>query len=222
MDLNTLLPVIVFAVFVLIAFGMFALMIRQGRRHHEKVKALAPRLSLAFTGPAADLEKVPGPEALKPYLQTLMPWRLEGSRSGYAVALFLESRGSGKSRTSYTVIEAALNKPLPFDFQAGKEHALLILGKTLFRMQDIEVGVAAFDAAVRLRGENTEAVKALFSDPILRNALLQALESHPEISLSASKAHWEVPGSLLDEAKIDEVLDLVASLAASLERANRG
>ncbi|MBN8219108.1 MAG: hypothetical protein J0L75_20885 [Spirochaetes bacterium] len=213
-----LVPVGMFGAFAVLSAGILAFAARAQLRVHQKLRELAPRLPLRFTGPAADLEKVPGPERLKPLLQAFFPWRLEGSRGGFEVAAYPETRGSGKSKTSYTVVEAVLNRPVGFPFRAGREPALLSLGKALFKMQDIEVGEKAFDQAVRLQGADAAAIQSLFSDPVLQTAFLGALEKHPSVTLHDTRVRWEVQAVLTDEETYREALDLVVDLAAILEK----
>ena len=63
----------------------------------------------------------------------------------------MRARGSGKSRTTYTVVRADYPTPLPFELHIADQGTFIRLGKSLFGLRDVEVGDEAFDRAVRVK-----------------------------------------------------------------------
>src|SRR5512137_135711 len=76
------------------------------RRHHERMRRVADELGLTFHGPGEEPPGAAEPTGAQRLLQALKPWRLTGMREDVAVAIYLETRGSGKSRTTYSIVEA--------------------------------------------------------------------------------------------------------------------
>ncbi len=74
-----------------------------------------------------------------------------GVADGIEVSIFLESIGSGKTETKYTVVRADYPKPLSFEMRIGAEGAFTRLGKALFELRDVEIGDPEFDRAVRVK-----------------------------------------------------------------------
>lgn len=214
----SLIPWVAAGFMIAVSVGIVVFVFQKQIRTLDRIREIAPRLNLYMAGPAADPEALPGPKWVRGLVLSLSPWRLEGTRGDLSVAIYQEVRGGGKSKSTWTIVEAKLKTARESPFQVGREHALLGLGKLLFRMQDIEVGVADFDRLVRLKGEDPQSVKRLFSNPTLREAVLNALESSPDMVLTHEGARWEKRVNLVDEQAWRETLDRVVALAEALDR----
>jgi hypothetical protein len=141
-----LLMIAIMGVFVFVAY-------KQNKKLHEAMAGIANDLGLKYSGAASASPGAPGAGqgGFQQYLQVFNTWRLEGSRDGVPVASYTETRGSGRSRTTYTIVEAFLPSPLGCGLNLGRENVLTKLGESLFNLKDIQIGSPAFDAAVGSR-----------------------------------------------------------------------
>lgn len=235
---STLVPVILMVLLGIgfTGFGVWAAG-KSAARIRERARSLAAELgfdcveggpALAGAVEAQNLEGFTAKAAtlLTRLLATTMPWRLEGRVEDFRVTIRPETRSSGKSSTTYTIVEVFLPSPLPYKLRVAKEGLFTKLGKALFGLSDVEVGDPAFDPLVRIKAEDPLAARLLLGDEEAKRAFTALLESVDGLSGSLSggayadqeKLHWEKVGYHLDPAQIGAILELLVPAAKALAR----
>jgi hypothetical protein len=217
MDLTT---VIVIAIFVGTTLLSIPLIYRMLRRNHERMRAVADELEFTFHGGVDQPPGAPEQGFGQRLLKILQPWRLTGTRDGVAVAIYLESRGGGKSRTTYSIVEASFPRPLPFTLRVGRETALTRLGKAVFGIQDIEVGSDRFDAEVRIRTSDPERTRRLLADAGVQERILAALEASPTVIVTEKAVTWEKRGTVERAETYRTAIELVVPVVAAMRSAD--
>ena len=139
-----------------------------------------------------------------------------GVTDGVEVSIFLESVGSGKSETKYTVVRADYPKPLPFEMRIGAEGAFTRLGKALFDLQDVEIGVPEFDRAVRIKAADQEGARAALGKPGARDAVLGLLALSSSAFATNAYAQWVEQGYRFDPEKTRERVAATVAVARTL------
>jgi hypothetical protein len=190
------------------------------RRHHERMRRVADELGFSYNGPGAE---APGTlDTASPgqrFLQALKPWRITGMRDDVAVAIYLETRGGGKSSTTYSIVEASFPRPLPFKLRIGRETVLARLGKGVFGLHDIEVGVEQFDAAARVKGSDPDRIRDLLSGTGVQDRIVTALEASPTLTITEKAALWEKRGTGEAAETYRLAMDLVVPIVRALKDA---
>jgi hypothetical protein len=207
----------------------FALTFFANKRYIESMKRLAIDLGYLFTqGPspfpgargadapdinassayAAPSSAPEEPTFMKRVGLLLAPWRIKGHDADEEVLIYTVTRGSGKSRTTYTVTEMSLH-PKVGGFALSKEGFFSKVGKTLFGLQDIQLGDEEFDRKVMVKGKDPEAVKLALSSETLRRSIIDAFDAYPGMSITDAKIVYERQGSL---TKVDYFRPLIAAM----------
>ncbi len=169
-----------------------------------------------------EIEEPPGaaePTGPRRWLQVLKPWRLTGTRDDVAVAIYTETRGSGKSRTTYSIVEASFPQPLAFTMLVYRESAMAKFGKAMFGLKDIEVGSEQFDKAVRIKGSDPDRIARLLSGTGVQDRILEALQASPTISVGSKAAFWEKRGTVVKAETYRQAMDLVVPIVRALKDA---
>ena len=98
---------------------------------------------------------------------------LKYRHEGWEILLdtFSVSRGEGGSVT-YTRVQVPFSNPQGLGFKIYRESFLSSVGK-LFKMQDIEIGNAAFDSKFIIKGNDEGKIKLLLDDAVLKNLMYQ-------------------------------------------------
>jgi hypothetical protein len=135
---------------------------------------------------------------------------------GVEVSIFLESHGSGKTETKYTVIRADYPKPLPFEMRVGAEGAFTRLGKALFDLQDVEIGEPEFDRAVRIKTADQDGARAALGKAGARDAVLGLLGLSSSAFATNAYAQWVEQGYRFDPVKTRERVAAVVAVARTL------
>jgi hypothetical protein len=209
-----------------------ALVSRQRRRADAGMRQLAASLGfrLLENMEAVDRSIVPAMrqaalearEKMPPFFRKMAerPARgflcVAGVADGVEVTIFLESVGSGKSNTKYTVVRADYPKPLPFDMRVGSEGAFTRLGKALLDLSDIEIGDGEFDRAVRVKAADAAGAKAALGQPGARDAVLGLLALPGSTHATNAYAQWDQQGYHFDPAKTRERMAAVVAVARTL------
>ena len=232
----SLSPFLLFVIVVVVVTALTApRFIRVARRGREEAREIAEKLGLTFvggfdairanyleTGKAKALEGLERmPAFLRSFVEASAPWRMEGMRSGVRVAVYKETRRSGKSSQTYVVAKAWYPEPLPFKFRAAREGALAKLGKALFGLKDVQIGDADFDPKVRIRSDDESGAAAVFFRDAAASAFLALLERFPEAVAGSAFVSRERQASLLPREELAELLDLLAAFAAEVRPAGR-
>jgi hypothetical protein len=132
------------------------------------------------------------------------------------VSIFLESTGSGKSNSQYTVVRADYPKPLPFEMRIGAEGAFTRLGKALFELRDVEIGVPEFDRAVRVKTADEAGARAALGKPGARDAVLGLLALSSSAFATNAYAQWVEQGYRFDPVKTRDRVAAVVAVARTL------
>jgi len=133
------------------------------------------------------------------------------------VAVYPETRSSGKSSRTYVVAKAFYPAPLAFKFRASREGTMAKIGKALFGLKDVQIGDPDFDPKVRIRAEDEAAAASLFFREATASAFLALLERFPEAVADSAGVTRERQASLLPMEELEEVLDLLTAFAAEVK-----
>jgi hypothetical protein len=139
-----------------------------------------------------------------------------GTVDGVEAAVYLESRSSGRSNATYTVVRADYPKPLPFELRVGHEGVLTRLGKAIGGLSDVEIGDEEFDRSVRVKAADTAAARDALGRPGARDAVLSLLALSPSAYATGTCACWEQQGTYLDPEKTRTRLAAVVAVAGTL------
>jgi len=186
-----------------------------GFGYHEGWDVLRSELNTHYSPQLiAWMEKLPG--FIKNYLESMLPWSMEGVRAGVRVLVYTETRSSGKNSTTYLVCKAVYPAALPFKLRATKEGVFSKIGKAVFNLRDVEIGNMDFDPKVRIVSDDPNAAGELFYDKERAAALLSLLERYPTAWVDQDGAGWERVGSKLDYAEINDLADALTAFAATM------
>ena len=189
------------------------------RSHNERMRRVADELGFSYNGPGVEPPGVAEPSAAKRFLEVLRPWRITGMRDEVAVAIYLETRGGSKNKTTYSIVEASFPHPLPFALRLGRESVMAKIGKAVFGLQDIEVGVEQFDKAVRIKGSDPDRIRQLFSGTGVQDRILTALEASPTIFVTETTVRWEKRGTVEKAETYQQAMSLVVPIVRALKDA---
>ncbi len=178
----------------------------------EAVRRSVPEASQRAT--MENYEKLPAP--LRRLVEKAASFVIVGMVDGARIAIHLESRGSGKSQTTYTVVRADYPRPLPYDLRVGYEGTLVRLGKALFNLRDVEVGDEEFDRAVRIKAGDETAAKLLLGRPEAKAAILDLLALSKSAYATQSYAEWERQGVRFDVSEMRSVIGKLLPVARAL------
>ena len=226
--------VIVWIVLIIVVVG--ALGARASRKLRAQVTNLAASLGFqqlngmeAFTrrtpealrqAAAEQREKLP--ELVRAYVERSVDRRaaaascLAGVVDGVQITIYAETRGSGRSASTFTVVRADYPKPLPFELQIGYEGTFTRLGKELFGLSDVEIGDAEFDRAVRIKAADEAGARAALDKPGARDAILGLLALSKSAYATNVCAQWEQGGTHFAEPNTRARIAAVTAVARTL------
>ncbi|MBI4575379.1 MAG: tetratricopeptide repeat protein [Planctomycetes bacterium] len=141
--------------------------------------------------------------------------RLEGEVKGYPVTVDTFTRGSGKTRHTYTRFRLRLPRPLGLGLSLTKEGFLSGVAKA-FGSQDIQVGDAAFDAGVLVKGREAGRVRD-FLTPARRMCVRHFLWAQGGGRVDDDEVYVETWGQVTDMGVIQTTVHLMARVARVLE-----
>jgi hypothetical protein len=205
---------------------------RQSRKLRQSVRQLAAELGFEMLEGMAAVDRTIPPEQrqealdarekIPPALRGLVnraakgAMCLVGTSEGVPVLVYPDTRGSGRSSTTYTVVRAEYPAPLPVDLRIGSEGALTRLGKAVFSLRDVELGDPEFDRAVRVKSDDEAGARAVVGKPGARDAILGLLALSTSSYATKTYAQWEQQGRYFDPTKTRERLAAVVAVARSL------
>ncbi len=231
MELDGLTIIVVFILFAgLVVFIGISASRRHKRRIMEDAANLAALLGFELVeGVEAVRRSAPGfseqavmenykrlPVPLRRLVEEAASFVIVGTVDGAGIAIHLESRGTGESQTTYTVVRADYPKPLPYDLRVGHEGALLRLGKALFGLRDVEIGDEEFDRAVRIKAGDEVAAKVMFGRPQAKAAILDLLALSRSAYATQSYAQWEREGVRLEVSEVRSVIEKLVPVTRAL------
>jgi hypothetical protein len=205
------------------------------RSRHARAGASDLATALGFEllkGREAVRRVIPGPSAesaMKDYDKMPAPLRklfeasgaatcIAGTADGARITICFETRSSGKTSTTYTVVRADYPTPLPFELHIAHEGTFIRLGKALFGLRDLEIGDEAFDRAVRIKTGDDAAARAVLGNPGARAAILGMIALSTEAFATNAHATWERQGRRLDPSEIRAVIAALVPVTRTLGR----
>lgn len=136
--------------------------------------------------------------------------KLLGHVEGFDVEVWVFSRGSGKSRTTYTGFRTM---GIPTTMKLGSEGFWSSMGRAL-GITDVEVGETMFDEAIKVSGQPGE-VRALLDHPT-REFVYRAVKSY---GVSVDRAvYCEARGTVTDTGRIIDIVETQVKLAQALSQ----
>jgi hypothetical protein len=209
------------AVAVLFMIGFFIVavvaMVYMQKATVASMKKLAAELGYEFSGPGSDAS----PET-PPFLAGLASafgsWRIEGREGESRVRIYTITRGSGKSRTTYTVVDMSAPSSVQGTLKIAREGFFSKIGKTVFGTQDIQAGDEAFDKAVIVKGSDESAVKGLLSSSTLRDSILRAVTAYPTLEITNGELKFERQGIIKDAGFYRSLVSSMSEIAKEIRR----
>ena len=141
-----------------------------------------------------------------------------GHLEGQAVRLFVETRGSGKNRQSYTVAAGMIVPGFDLGLAVYKHGFLSSVGEWM-GATDIRIGEPSFDGAFVIKGDEPHRVQALLGHAGLRNALQQVLSSGYVFSVRDAGFRVECRGVTSDPQWMEWALRASGQIAQFLSEA---
>jgi len=165
-----------------------------------------------------DYEKMPGP-LRRLFESSASGSCIAGTVDGARITIYLESRGGGKSRSTYTVVRADYPKPLPFELHIAYEDTFTRLGKALFGLRDVVTGDEKFDRAVRIKAGDEANAKVALGNPDTKAAILGLIAPSREAIATNACAQWERQGIRFDPSRMRAVIAALVPVTRTLGNA---
>lgn len=132
------------------------------------------------------------------------------------------SRGSGRSRTTYTRVALTLKAPGAGSLALSPQGFLSGIGKAL-GMQDVEIGSERFDSAFMVKGNPPELAQSVFGDPILQDQLIELRQRvNFTLELSGDSLSFTEVGVPRDADYLEAVYNMLSDLADKLDGGSKG
>lgn len=181
--------------------GIFALVFIVSRAQHRRAET-------AWSQAAADLGLQYTPSGFGTRRQ------MDGVIDGHVVVVDVVVRGSGKNQSRYTRFRVRYSNKLPLRMRLSRQGFFSGVVK-LFGAQDLEVGEAAFDDQVVIKGDDPHRIAAYLT-PARRSLILRALESYRGIVIDDSRITWERHGVVTEPHTLRSVTNRMLHLAKNL------
>jgi hypothetical protein len=182
----------------------------------RRMRRQADELGFSYRGPGGEPEAGYPSTGFRGFLRSFEPWYVTGRRDDVPFAIFLELRGGSRSKTRYTIVEAAYPQPLPFTMRIGRETALARLGKAAFGLQDIETGDERFDAAARVKGSDPDRIRRVLAAPGVRDRIVAAIEAGSKVIVTEAAVRWETLGTVKRTEIFQQALDRVVPIVKAM------
>ena len=150
-------------------------------------------------------------------LQRLAATNLRGERYGQYVHARTVQRGSGDSKSTYTVISASMHTPMDLGLNI-RRHGFV--NNLFHRSEDVIVGDASFDDAFLVSGDEPHRVQALLQ-PKLRHTLTTQLARGDTFDLGDSGLTIECRGTATDQQWLTGTIELCARVTAKMDKSRR-
>lgn len=146
---------------------------------------------------------------------------VHGTYRGHELEMYIHQHtsGTGKNRhtSTSTRIAMTVDNPAGLHLDLSGEGALGKIGKRL-GAQDIQVGDAEIDRRFMIKGDMEDEIRRIFASETLREKLL-ALPSL-NLELDGTILRYEKPGVETGAERLTGLFDLMAELAAAVDRAD--
>lgn len=182
--------------FIAFTIGVVALAVTLGLRQQRKAMAqlgaVAARLGL-------ELRRQPSKFGFEPTPT------VEGRHRNRGVRFFSYTTGSGKSRTSWIAVAAAVNGGAGFTLDLYPENFIYRIA-TALGMQDIKINDPVFDPAFIVRS-NDPAYAAAALLPEIRARLLEERQrgAHGHLSVKEGEVRYAEIGSFSEQDRVDRL-----------------
>ena len=147
---------------------------------------------------------------------------IDGSFGGVDVRITLHQKSSDGAGGHATLLSAHMQR-LP-----GLEGLALCRSYAVDRLldratggQDIELGDAAFDESVRVRGAPSDAVRAWLADADVRASVLKYLTAYDTGRVDEHGVHLQLAGAVSDSARVRTALQSMTALSKALRRTSQ-
>lgn len=241
MEESAITAIILVAMFAIFPIVSIAILYSTTVRSREKMRAAATRLGLTYEdgeaalraklaaaaqdggGPDASQlaivnQRLQGDSLIGKIIRFMAPWRIFGTHHGRAVTIEPFTRGSGKSRHAYTRVSVMYHRPLGIELQVGPEGFFDRLLRPIFSGQDFQLGDAAADSQLMIRGASEAAVRSALADPQTRQAIIALTSNYMFAAALDDRAVAELRGMVSDEKKLRAMLDAAHAVAEALDR----
>lgn len=173
--------------FIFIGFIVFSVKFYFAKQRREKMENLAKELGLEFqisNRGKVILDQIGQSKQIGPSSQGVIQllwsvfsdWKINGNYGSNFVEIYTETRGSGKSKSTYTIIFFKTKQPLAFKMEITPQGIFQGLFIKLFKMEDIQVGDEKFDKKFVIKGDNPEEIKKLCKDPTFQESIYKLME----------------------------------------------
>lgn len=211
--------------FVLSSFVIITGTIYYRKNQKKRLREIAARLGLSYSDgqEAMTPKNMPGQvpaasgqfKALSFLFGLLNTWKITGLYNGIPVEIYTETRGSGKSSTTYTIFNVMFKKPLGLGLAISKEGIFQKMGKALLNSQDIQTGFPEFDDKIIIKGSDEAAVKKLLTSPPVREQVLKLVGKYPGSIISDTGVTFERRGISTREDYYKETLNFLAGVVSA-------
>jgi hypothetical protein len=196
---ETFLPFVFLAVFLVIGGLAVVAGFKQQRKAREQLAGLARRFGLELQRHEAKIGFEPPPT-------------VAGRYRTRAVRFFNYTTGSGKSRTTWSAVTAAVGGAGGFTLELFPENIFTRIG-TALGMQDIRVGDPAFDQVFLVKS-NDPAYAAAALLPEIRARLLAERErgARGHLAIRDGEVRYAEMGAFDNEARVSRLADMLEAV----------
>jgi len=193
---ETFLPFVFLAVFLVIGGLAVVTSLKQQRKAREQLAGLARRFGLELLRQKAKLGFEPPPT-------------VAGRYRSRPVRFFNYTTGSGKSRTTWSAVTAAVGGAGGLTLELFPENFLTRIG-TALGMQDIRVGDPAFDQAFMIKS-NDPAYAAAALLPEIRARLLTERQrgARGHLTIKNGEVRYAEMGAFDNEARVTRLAEML-------------
>ncbi len=142
--------------------------------------------------------------------------KISGMVGGVALSVQVEVRGSGKSRTEYTVFILRLADNLPAGLWIAAEGFLSKVTKYL-GSQDVQLGIPELDPKLMVKGKNEDEIRQWAQQSHITQSLSElALLSDGTYQIAAGELRYEYGDVISDAVALEGRIRSLTSIAAGL------
>jgi len=146
---------------------------------------------------------------------------LSGDYRQRPVRVYLFSRGSSRSRTTYTGIDLTVNNTTGSTLGLSPSSAVGDFFGKLFSTQDVQTGNLEFDARFTVKSQPPDFAVAAFDDSMVRMGLME-VDGYFHISLQGSSMVYTERGRLRDSTRLEKLVNTLSDLADRVEGKKKG
>ncbi|MBK8398311.1 MAG: hypothetical protein IPL26_24105 [Leptospiraceae bacterium] len=212
--------------FISVGFIGFSVNFYFAKQRREKMENLAKELGLEFqvsNRGKTILDQVPQNKQVGPSSQGVIQllfsifsdWKITGNYQDNFVEIYTETRGSGKSKSTYTIIFLKAKQPLAFKMEITPQGVFQGLFIKLFKMEDIQVGDEKFDKRFVIKGDNPEEIKKLCKDRSVQESIYKLMDE-AEYRIVHNGIYFEKNGVITDSLFYKQKLEKMNSTCSKV------